>query len=112
MEYPHFVEYSHFVDIICILWMYPNFVDNIRIGHITSYLAQNVCHVLHSSVMVVDIICIGRSLHSFVVIVDIICICHIMSYLDCNIHPIFHIYSSSVIYWCRRHQQMGHTPDN
>ena len=40
--YPHFVEYPHFVDIICILWIYFHFVDIIRIGHIASYLARNI----------------------------------------------------------------------
>ena len=32
--------------------------------------------------------------------VDIICIGHITSYLACNIHPKFHIYSSSERGWC------------
>ena len=49
-------------------------MDTIGIGHITSYLARNVFHVLHSFVMVVDIV-FG----------------HIMSYLDRNVHPISHI---------------------
>ena len=51
----------------------PPFVDTIGIGigHITSYLARNVFHVLHSFFMVVDII-FG----------------HIMSYLYRNVRPI------------------------
>ena len=61
-------KYPCSVDIIRILWkysrsvdihisrIYPNFVDIIRIGHITSYLSRNVCHGLHSFVLVVDII--------------------------------------------------------
>ena len=88
-------------------------MDIIRIGHIRSYLAHNVLpdlhsfvlvvdiifigHILHSFVLVVDIICIDNILHSFFLVVDIICIGHITSYLDRNVHPIFHIYSSSVI---------------
>ena len=54
-------------------------VDIICIGHITSYLARNVCHILHSFVLVVDIIFIGNIIHIFVLLVDIICICHIKS---------------------------------
>ena len=79
--YPHSVDiirilwkYPRSVDIIRILWIYPNFVDTTRIFHITSYLARNVCHVLHSFVLVVDII-FG----------------HITSYLARNIRPISHI---------------------
>ena len=42
--------YLHFVDIIhilWILWIYPHFMDIICIGHITSYLARNVCPIFH-----------------------------------------------------------------
>ena len=49
-------KYPRPVDIINILWIYPHLVDIIRIGHITSYLSRNVCHGLHSFVLVVDII--------------------------------------------------------
>ena len=42
--------YPHFMDIIRMSWIYPHFVDIIRIGHITSYLARNVHHGLHSFV--------------------------------------------------------------
>ena len=78
MEYFHLVEYPHSLDII-------------RIGHITSYLAHNICHVLHSLILVVDIICVDYILNSFVLVVNIICIGHIMIYLACNFCPIFHI---------------------
>ena len=40
----------HFLDIIRILWIswiYPHFVGIICIGHITSYLARNVCPIFH-----------------------------------------------------------------
>ena len=95
--YPYSVDiirtfwiYPHLVDIVHILWKYPRSVDiirissNIRIGHITSYLARDVNHVLQFFVLVVDIICIG----------------HITSYLDRNTCPILHIYSSIVNAWC------------
>ena len=59
-------------------------VDIICIGHITSYLFFNVCHIIHIFVLVVDV----------VLIVDI------MSYLARNVRPIFHIYSSIVNNWC------------
>ena len=42
--------YLHSVDVILILWIswiYPHFVDTICIGHITSYLACNVCPIFH-----------------------------------------------------------------
>ena len=68
-------------------------VDNMT--HITSYLARNLCHVIHSFFLVVDIIFIGHILHSFILVVDIICIGQITSYLVCNVSnssPIFHIY--------------------
>ena len=52
--------YPHFMNIIRILGIYPHFMDIIRIGQIVSYLALNVHHVLHSFVLVVDIICIGH----------------------------------------------------
>ena len=45
------------MDIIHILWIYPHFVDIIRIGHIMSYLARNVNHVLHSFVLVMEFVC-------------------------------------------------------
>ena len=64
-------KYPRSMDIIHILWKYPHFVDTIVIGHITSYLALNVCHVLHSFFLVVDII-FG----------------HNKSYLARNVHPI------------------------
>ena len=70
------MEYN-FVDIIRIPW-------NIRIVHIVSYLARNVCHVIHSFVLVVDIICIGN----------------IVRYLERNIRTFFHAYSYSVSDWC------------
>ena len=63
---------------------YLHFVDIIRIGHIMSYIYRNVCHGLHSFVLVVDIIYIG----------------HITSYLSRNVRPIFHIYSFSESDWC------------
>ena len=73
-------EYQCSVDIICISRILsafrrycPHLVDTIVIGHITSYLDPNVCHVLHSFVLVVDII-FGL----------------ITSYLAHNVHPIFH----------------------
>ena len=117
--YPHFVDisefcgyfprfvvistfhgyYSHFVDISAFHGYYLHFVDIIHIGHIMSYLALNVCNVLHSFVPVVDIICIGHILHSFVLVVDIIYIGHITSYLARNFHPIFEIYSFSGSDW-------------
>ena len=82
-NYPHFVEismsrgyYPHFVDIYVFRGYYLHFVDIIRIGQITSYLACNVCHGLHSFVLLIDIIYIG----------------HITSYLARNANPIFQIY--------------------
>ena len=71
----------------------PPFVDIIRIGHITIYLACDVHLVLHSFVLVMDIIFIGHILHIFVLVVDIIYIGRITSYLTHNVRPIFHIYS-------------------
>ena len=72
---------STFYGNINVLWIvsafcgyYPHFVDTTRIGHITSYLACNVCYALHSLVLVMDII-FG----------------HITIYLARNIHPISHI---------------------
>ena len=53
---------------------YPHFVNTISISHITSYLACNVCHVLHIFVLVADII-FGR----------------VTSYLACNVCTISHI---------------------
>ena len=102
--YSYFVEISTFCRNIHVLWIlsafcgiihvpwilpgfcgyYPNFMDMIRIFHITSYLARNVRHVIHSFVLVVNIIYIG----------------HITSYLARNVCPILHIYSSSESYWC------------
>ena len=41
-------HYPHFVDIIripWISWIYPHLVDIICIGHITSYLALNICTI-------------------------------------------------------------------
>ena len=77
-------KYPRPVDIICILRIYLHFVDIIRIGHITSYLAGNIHH----------------GLHSFVLVVNIIYIDHITSYLACYFRPIFHIYSFSESEWC------------
>ena len=54
-------------------------MDIIHIGHITSYLARNVSHGLHSLVLVVDMIYIGYT----------------TQYLARNVCSIFHIYSSS-----------------
>ena len=88
------------MNIIQILWIYPHFVDIIHIRHITTYLARNVSHVIHSFVLVVDVILIDNIIHSFVLVVDIICIVHITSYLSCNVCPIFNIYSSSGSDWC------------
>ena len=85
--------YLHFVDISEFHGYYPHFVDIIHIGHITIYLACNVCHVLHTLVLVVDIICIGHIIHILFLVMDIICIVHITSYLARNVNPIFQIYS-------------------
>ena len=68
-----FHGYPCTVDVIRILWIYPHFVDIVRI------------------------LWISRIYPHFV---DIICIGHIMSYVACNLRPIFHIYSSSVSDWC------------
>ena len=72
---------SAFSIYICSLWILsafcaycPHFVDTIGIGHITSYLARNVHHFIHSFFLVVDII-----------------FRHIKSYLDRDVHPISHI---------------------
>ena len=53
---------SAFRGYICTMWILSafsgyclHFVDTIGIGHITSYLARNVRHVLHSLVLVMDI---------------------------------------------------------
>ena len=71
------------MDIICILWKYPRSVDIILILWIYMYS--------------VDII---RILWKYSRPVDIIYIDHIMSYLACNVRPIFHIYYFSEIDWC------------
>ena len=42
-----FFGYSRSVNIIRILWIYPNFVYIICIGHIMSYLAHNVGPIFH-----------------------------------------------------------------
>ena len=74
-------KYSFSVDIIRILWKYPRPVDIseflgiIGIAHITSYLARNVRH----------------GLHSFVLVVDIFYIDHITSYLATDVCSIFYI---------------------
>ena len=65
---------SAFVDISAFFGYYPHSVGTIHIGHITSYLYRNVCHVIHSFVLVVDII-FGQ----------------IRSSLARNVHPISHI---------------------
>ena len=59
------------MDIIRILWIHPHFVDIIRIDQITRYLSHNVCHVLHTFFLAVDIIYIGRILHSFIMTVKL-----------------------------------------
>ena len=69
--------YAHFVSISTFRGYSLHFVDIIRIGQITIYLACNVCHVLRSFVLVMDNI-FGR----------------ITGYLACNCLPIPHIYSS------------------
>ena len=69
--------YLNLVDVSVFFVYYLHFVDIIRIGQITSYLARNVCHGLHSFVLLIDIIYIG----------------HIMSYLARNVYTILHIYS-------------------
>ena len=75
---------------------YPHFEGIICIGHIKNYLAHNVCHVIKSFVLVMNIIFIFQILNSLVLFVDIVCIGNITSYLACNVRPIFHIYLSSV----------------
>ena len=79
--YLHFVEistlcgyYPSFVNICAFHGYYPHFVDTICIDQIASYLDHNVCDVLNSFVLVVDII-FG----------------HITSYLARNARPISHI---------------------
>ena len=64
--YPHFVGISVFCGYyphlsafrrnIHVSGYYPHLVDTIVVDHIASYLAFNVCHVLHSFVLVVEII--------------------------------------------------------
>ena len=66
------------------LYQSPRFICTV---HIMSYLARNVLPVI-------------PVLHSFILIIDIICIYTIMSYLAFYVRPIFHIYSSSVNAWC------------
>ena len=68
------------MDIIHISWIlykfcghYPNFVDTILIGNITSDLACNVSHVQHSFVLVLDNIFV-----------------YITSYVARNVQPISH----------------------
>ena len=63
---------------------FVRFVNIICIVHITSYLACNVRHILHSFIPTVDIVCVDR----------------VTSYLARNVCHILHIYSSSVDYWC------------
>ena len=105
--YLHFVDiihiswkYPHFVDISTFCGYCPHFVDIICIGHSTSYLARNVCHVIPTFILVVDNIYISHILHSFVLVIDITCIGHSTRYLACNVLPAIHIYSSSVSDWC------------
>ena len=71
------------MDISVFCGYYPNFVDIIRIGHITRYLSYNVSHYLYS----------------FVIVVDVIYIDPITNYLAHNVRPIFHIYSFSESDW-------------
>ena len=101
MNFIRIFGYPHFVDVSAFHEYYPHFVYIIFIGFIAIYLDRNVCHVLHSFVLVVDIIYIGNIINIFVLVVDIICIGRITSYLARNVHPIFHIYSSSVSDWCK-----------
>ena len=61
--YQHFVDksdlrgyYPHFVEISTLCGYYPHFLDTIGIGHITSYLSHNFYHILHSCILVVDIV--------------------------------------------------------
>ena len=77
---------SAFRGYICTPWILsafcgycPHFVDTIVIGHIKTYLARNICHFLHSFVLVMDII-FG----------------HITSYLARNVNPISNLL---LIYW-------------
>ena len=62
------------MDISAFCGYYTHFMDTIHIVLTTIYLARNVCHVLQSLVVVVDIM-LG----------------HITSYLACNVHPACHI---------------------
>ena len=89
--YPHFVDiyvlcgyYPYFLEISMFCRYYLHFMDIIYIDHITSYLARNACH----------------GLHSFVLVVNVIYSDHIMRYLVHNFGPIFHIYSFSESDWC------------
>ena len=66
--YPNFVERTTFCGYD------THFVDTIGIVHNTSYLARDIRHVLHSFVLVADII-FGHS----------------TLYLACNVHPISNI---------------------
>ena len=59
-------------------------MEIICIGHIMSYIACNVCHILHIYILLVYIICIG----------------HTTTYLAPEVHHILHMYSFSVNYWC------------
>ena len=74
--------YPHIVDISKFRGYYPYFMDTIGISHITSYLECNVCHLLYSFVLAVDII-FG----------------HITGYLARYIQPISH-YSFRLNDWC------------
>ena len=76
-----------FILFILIVKVYLYWTRFIYTGHITSYLGRNVLPVF-------------PVIHSFVLIADIICIDPITSYLACNLCPVFHIYSSSVNSWC------------
>ena len=68
---------------------YPYFVNIIRILWISKFRG----YYLHF----VDISAFrGYYPH----IMDFICIVHIMSYLACNVCPVFNIYLSSVCEWC------------
>ena len=66
--------YPQFLDVSAFRGYYPHFMDAICIGKILINLACNVCHVLYSFVLAVDMI-FGN----------------IMSYLACNVRPIYHI---------------------
>ena len=62
----------------CDRWYYPHFVD-LQVPWIWSSF---------------------RGYLGYIRISWIFCMCHIKSYLSCNVRPIFHIYSYSASKWC------------